>query len=140
MAGIRRFIQNLTRQTEVQTRQAENTPVLRDSSPSSAPTEVTGVPISSLPGASTPGSNDVVPGVQSDTTKKFKLGAPIALGIGFVTSALSELIQYFVPTRAGTWMDIGIDFAGYFVGVLACYLILLFVIWIKKRKKKDPQE
>ena len=72
--------------------------------------------------------------------KKFKLGAPIALGIGFVTAALSELIQYFVPTRAGTWMDIGIDFAGYFVGVLACYLILLFVIWIKKRKKKDPQE
>ena len=78
MAGIRRFIQNLTRQTEVQTRQAENTPVLRDSSPSSAPTEVTGVPISSLPGASTPGSNDVVPGVQSDTTKKFKLGDLLA--------------------------------------------------------------
>lgn len=78
MAGIRRFIQNLTRQTEVQTRQAENTPVLRDSSPSSVPTEVTGVPISSLPGASTPGSNDVVPGVQSDTTKKFKLGDLLA--------------------------------------------------------------
>ena len=72
--------------------------------------------------------------------KRFKLGAPIAFGIGFVTAALSELIQYFVPSRAGTWLDIGIDFLGYFIGVLACYLILLLVIWIKKRKKKDPQE
>jgi VanZ family protein len=76
----------------------------------------------------------------NDDKKKFTLGAPIALGIGFIVAALSELIQYFVPSRSGTWMDIGIDFAGYFVGVLACYLILLLVIWIKKRKKKDPQE
>lgn len=79
MAGFRKIIEHLSRRdTEVLVRQSNNTPVLRDSVNRSVPIEPTGVPISSLPGAGTPTDNDVVPGVQSETTKKFKLGDLLA--------------------------------------------------------------
>lgn len=78
MAGIKRVLEALRRETPVLTRQAEDYPVLRSRAAGDTPVDPTGIPISALPGADTPTDNDVVAGVQSDTTKKFRLGALLA--------------------------------------------------------------
>ena len=78
MAGIRRVLDALRRETPVLTRQAEDYPVLRSRAAGDTPVDPTGIPISALPGADTPTDNDVVAGVQSETTKKFRLGSLLA--------------------------------------------------------------
>ena len=49
--------------------------------------ETTGVKISLLPAASTPGSNDIIPGVQGQNTVKFYLSSLAAYIIGLITPA-----------------------------------------------------
>lgn len=75
MAGIKRVLDALRRETPVLTSQAENYPILRSRAAGDTPVDPTGIPISALPGADTPTDNDVVAGVQSETTKKFRLGS-----------------------------------------------------------------
>ena len=50
----------------------------------------------------------------------------ITFGFGFVMAVTSELAQIFVEGRTGAWADVGIDFGGYFLGVLLVFLIFLF--------------
>lgn len=57
----------------------------------------------------------------------------ISLGHGLVLAFLSEFIQIFVSGRSGNFVDVGIDFGGYFLGLIFTFLILILVE--KKRKK-----
>lgn len=139
MAGIRRVLDALRRETPVLTRQAEDYPVLRSRATGDTPVDPTGIPISSLPGADTPTDNDVVAGVQSETTKKFRLGSLLAWikgqlspsdigaqgeilvsgilkgnGVGGISSAV-EGTDYQGPLEAGvdyqTPLEAGVDYA-----------------------------
>ena len=47
------------------------------------------------------------------------------LSFGFVMAMLSEFVQIFVDGRSGAWADVGIDFAGFFLGFLILFLIFL---------------
>ena len=73
MAGIRRVLEALRRETPVLTRQAEDYPVLRSRAAGDTPVDPTGVPITALPRAASPEIDDVLAGVQSGTTSKFRL-------------------------------------------------------------------
>ena len=66
-------------------------------------------------------------------SKKWWFYSSISLGEGLFISALSELIQFFVPSRSGTFIDILINFAGVLVGALIGFAITLI---INRRKKK----
>jgi VanZ family protein len=55
---------------------------------------------------------------------------------GFGLAFLSELIQYYVPGRYMTWMDIGIDTAGYICAGVLLGLLSLIIYLVKKQKKK----
>lgn len=52
---------------------------------------------------------------------------------GLVLAFLSEFIQIFVSGRSGNFVDVGIDFGGYFLGSILVFLILFLVE--KKRQK-----
>ena len=47
------------------------------------------------------------------------------LSFGFVIAILSEFVQIFIDGRSGAWTDVGIDFAGFFLGFLIIFLIFL---------------
>ena len=66
--------------------------------------------------------------------KKWWLYSSISLGEGLFISALSELIQYIVPTRSGVFLDVLIDFSGVVVGFALVFLGLLIVKKIIKKK------
>lgn len=67
--------------------------------------------------------------------KKWWLFTSISLGEGLFISGLSELIQHFVPTRKGNWVDVAIDFAGVVVGAALTFLGILLVKKIKQKKQ-----
>jgi len=69
--------------------------------------------------------------------KKWWLYSSLSLGEGLFISILSEVIQYFVPTRGGTILDALIDFGGVVIGVLIAFLIVLS---IKKSIKKKTKQ
>ena len=73
-----------------------------------------------------------------DDYKKAWLLGFISLGIGVFVASLSEFIQYFVKTRSGTLLDIGIDSLGYLIGTITTigviYLIMLIKTKISKKK------
>ena len=61
---------------------------------------------------------------------------------GFLFAGLTELIQSFVPGRAGLFSDVIIDFSGYSVGALIVtliYLITIAIIIIINRRKRYVQ-
>ena len=63
----------------------------------------------------------------------------ISMTYGVAIAALSELIQHFVPERAGSFEDVMIDSAGYAIGVfviLTVFVIIDLVKLIKARNKK----
>ena len=66
--------------------------------------------------------------------------AIFSLATGLAVAAISEIIQIFTPDRYGTWGDIGIDFAGYFLGFVAVICVLLYAGMIKLRKTEDIQD
>jgi hypothetical protein len=78
--------------------------------------------------------------------KKDWLGLTIGTGIGFLLASFSEMIQYlgnlwFSFGRSGNWADIGTDTAGYVIGGLACWGVIVLIRWIKKKKnakRMDP--
>ena len=70
--------------------------------------------------------------------KPWWLHASISLGTGLAISGISEFIQYLVPSRHGTMIDVLINFAGAFVGALLTFLGILIVKKIvQKRKEKN---
>jgi|GEM_PF-3975365 len=55
---------------------------------------------------------------------------------GFSSAALSEWIQYYIPTRGGSWVDIGIDFGGFLIGTLLTFGVLALIRYIKMKKHR----
>ena len=68
--------------------------------------------------------------------KKIWMGLVISISIGLFIAALSELIQYNIPTRGGSFKDVGIDFVGYIIGTIITLGVILIITAIKKRNKK----
>lgn len=58
----------------------------------------------------------------------------ISLGFGFFIASLSEFIQYFVPGRGASFIDVLLDTFGYLLGILICLLIYLIIYLIKRYK------
>ncbi len=70
--------------------------------------------------------------------KKWWFYSSISVGEGLFLCGLSELIQYFVPSRSGSFLDVLIDFAGVAVGAALTFLgIYLVKKIIEKRKQKE---
>ena len=46
-------------------------------------------------------------------------------------AGLSEIIQYYVPGRAGLWSDVGIDMIGFSIGTIVTGFIYAIVELIK---------
>lgn len=63
--------------------------------------------------------------------KKWWFYSSISLGSGLLLACLSELIQFFVPTRSGAFLDVLIDFAGVVVAALIIFAIIRIVLKIK---------
>ena len=62
------------------------------------------------------------------------------LFFGFALAGLSELIQAIpVLHRGATWMDVGIDFLGYFMASVIIFLIFFLIRLIKDLKKKTSE-
>lgn len=60
-----------------------------------------------------------------------------SLSVGLFFASVSELIQRFVPGRAGTFTDVLINFSGYLVATLLLLLITYLVL--KRKAKKDAR-
>lgn len=48
----------------------------------------------------------------------------ISLGIGLFVASLTEMIQLFIPNRAGSFIDILIDYSGFIVGAGISFLVI----------------
>ena len=59
----------------------------------------------------------------------FAFFGSISLLFGFTVAWISEFIQLFIPGRSGSVMDVGINFLGYFIGVL----LVIFIIFLAKK-------
>ena len=68
--------------------------------------------------------------------KKWWFYSSISLGEGMFISGLSELIQVFVPSRGGAFVDVLIDFAGVVVGAALTFLGIYIVKKIKEKKSQ----
>lgn len=55
----------------------------------------------------------------------------VALCLGLCLASISELIQFFVPSRSGSVLDVLVDFGGFILGAIVTYLIIYL---IDKRK------
>ena len=54
---------------------------------------------------------------------------------GVLAASISELIQYFIPSRGGVIADVGIDSLGYLIGTALMIGGILLVNLIRKKKK-----
>lgn len=61
----------------------------------------------------------------------------ISFACGLLLASVSELIQYFIPLRSGTFADVLIDMAGVTVGLGITLGILFLVKRIKNKKQKS---
>lgn len=68
--------------------------------------------------------------------KKWWFYSAISVGGGLFLSGLSELIQFFIPSRDGTFIDVLIDFAGVVVGAALTFLGIYIVKKIKEKKSQ----
>ena len=66
--------------------------------------------------------------------RKWYVYASMSLGEGLFVSGLSELIQFFVPSRGGAFLDVLIDFAGVVVGAVLTLLVIVIIKKIKRAK------
>lgn len=71
-----------------------------------------------------------------DKLKKKYLIPLISLGLGFFIASLSEFIQYFIPGRSASFLDVLLDTFGYVLGLLVCLTIYLIIYLIKRYKAK----
>lgn len=68
-------------------------------------------------------------------TRKFKWKIILfCLGLGVIIAVISELIQAFVPGRAGTFTDVFIDLAGFVAFAGITYLIYFLIIRHNNKK------
>jgi len=72
-----------------------------------------------------------------DNKKKWWIALLISLTLGFLIAGGSELIQFFVATRGGVWLDVWIDYSGYVAGTLLTFGVFLIIDLIKRKKKKQ---
>ena len=72
----------------------------------------------------------------SDHKQKLLISLGLAFGVSFLFAGLSELIQAFIPSRAGMWRDVGIDMIGASVGILISLALFGIVLLFKKLKKE----
>ena len=56
------------------------------------------------------------------------------LGLGIVVAVTSELIQAFVPERAGTFTDVFIDLGGFILFAGLTYLIYFLILRHHQKK------
>lgn len=68
----------------------------------------------------------------------YTIGASLVFGL--LIASISEIIQIFTPDRFGSWGDIGIDFAGYFLGTGLIVLILFLTKQVKFTKDKNSED
>ena len=71
--------------------------------------------------------------------KKIWLSLSFTLASGFFLAGISEIIQHFIPTRYGAWMDVGIDFLGYFIGTAITIGVILLILFIRKKIKQKKE-
>lgn len=67
--------------------------------------------------------------------KKWYWLALISLGCGIALASISELIQFFIPLRSGTFIDVLIDLSGVTIGLALVVGILLLIKRFKKLNK-----
>ena len=67
--------------------------------------------------------------------KKWYWLALISLGCGIALASISELIQFFIPLRSGTFIDVLIDLSGVAIGLALVVGILLLIKRFKKLNK-----
>ena len=60
----------------------------------------------------------------------------ISVSFGVFMSALTEIIQAFIPGRSGQVTDALIDFAGYYLGLLII-LLILFIRYMQNLTKRE---
>ena len=66
--------------------------------------------------------------------KKWWFYSSISSGKGFIIAVLSEIIQFFVPTRSGTFKDVLIDLAGVAVGFILSFVSVTIINKAKGKK------
>ena len=71
--------------------------------------------------------------------KQWWVLALISLGAGIALASISELIQFFIPLRSGTFVDVLIDLSGVTVGLALVVGVLLLIKKIKKNKAFNNQ-
>ena len=67
--------------------------------------------------------------------KKWYFLAVVSLGCGVALASISELIQFFIPLRSGTFIDVLIDLSGVTIGLALVVGILLLIKVFKKLNK-----
>ena len=67
--------------------------------------------------------------------KKWWILALISLGCGVLLASISELIQFFIPLRSGTFVDVLVDVSGVAVGLAITVGVLWFIKYLKNRKQ-----
>ena len=76
------------------------------------------------------------------TKKKLLIYGGISIGFGISLASFSELIQSFVPGRAGAFTDVLIDFSGYLLFALIVVFALYFlnIIYPSKENVEEKTE
>lgn len=69
--------------------------------------------------------------------KKIWFISALSVGEGLLLAGLSELIQYFEPSRTGSFIDALIDFAGVIIGAAITFFAIFIRQKIKQSKNKD---
>ena len=67
--------------------------------------------------------------------KKWWILALISLGCGVLLASISELIQFFIPLRSGTFVDVLVDVSGVAVGLAITVGVLWLIKYLKNRKQ-----
>lgn len=68
--------------------------------------------------------------------KRMKKTLIYSIGVGVFIAALSEVIQLYVPGRAGRLLDVLLDSSGYLLATLLCYFVIL--LYNRQKKKIKP--
>lgn len=72
--------------------------------------------------------------------RKWYVWTSMSLGEGLFISGLSELIQHFVPSRTGAWLDVLINFGGVVVGAALAFLGIFITYKIISKKHNSEIE
>ena len=67
--------------------------------------------------------------------KKWLIAVPVNFAAGFALAGLTELIQKYVPGRAGRWADVWIDYCGFLCSAIILTFSILIYFFIKSKKK-----